>query len=83
MLCEKSSSWYVNSKQFNLIFQKQLSGHENIVNVLGEKVVGREGKREVFILMELADDSLISAIQRKAENNSQFKEEQMYAHFYS
>jgi serine/threonine protein kinase len=58
-------------------FQKQLSGHENVINVLGEKVVSVNAKREVFILMELADDSLISVIQRKAENNTQFKEDQM------
>jgi hypothetical protein len=60
--------------------QKQLSGHENIISLMGDKTISREGKREVYILMELAEDSLISVIQRKAENRAYFKEEQMYVY---
>ncbi|KAL0488881.1 serine/threonine-protein kinase [Acrasis kona] len=57
-------------------FMKLLTGHENIVSIIGDKVLqSGGGKREVYILMELADDSLINVIQRKAEARSHLKEE--------
>ncbi len=59
--------------------KKLLNGHENIIKIYGDKTLrGSNSQREVYILMELAEDSLISMVQRKAEMGGQFKEEQMY-----
>jgi serine/threonine protein kinase len=67
---------YTNAKR-EIEFMKQLSGHENIIKLLATSDSKQGGSHEVYILMELAKDSLISMLQRKLDEGTHFPEEEL------
>lgn len=60
---------------------KKLTGNEGIIKLIGTKVSGNNSKKYIYILMELANDSLIKMLQRKLDSKTTFSESDILSIF--
>ncbi|KAL9658337.1 hypothetical protein ABK040_015657 [Willaertia magna] len=61
---------------------RKLGKHENVINLIGVSESDTQRGKEIYILMELADDSVVSQMEDRLNNGSKFTEQEILSIFF-